>query len=266
MPAQQNYHSPEVDEIMGRIPGWIVRWGIAVIFAIFAGIIVMSGFISAPQTVTGEITLSSDNPAVQLSANASGRLTWLHNSTDSDSSISEETPIAYIGKYADYERVMRMETDVRGGEKRIAWPMTDSLQDELARRLIIAPISGRLMVTAGQYVQKGEPVAMIVPEGAAKVVGRMQVTAGYDQIRPGMKVWVRLSTPAVDKDRKLQGTVNRIMPLAGSDSDLVYVDFPDVAISLSGLLQVHQGQGEAEVVVRERSLLRKLIPWDAAAF
>ena len=28
-------YSDEVQEIMGRIPGWVVRWGISVIFSIF---------------------------------------------------------------------------------------------------------------------------------------------------------------------------------------------------------------------------------------
>ena len=28
-------YSDEVQEIMGRIPGWVVRWGLSVIFSIF---------------------------------------------------------------------------------------------------------------------------------------------------------------------------------------------------------------------------------------
>lgn len=47
----ENYYSDEVQEIMGRIPPWIVRWGITAIFVIFAAILVGSYFIRYPETV-----------------------------------------------------------------------------------------------------------------------------------------------------------------------------------------------------------------------
>ena len=31
-----NFHSEEAQEIMGRAPSWVVRWGITVIFVILA--------------------------------------------------------------------------------------------------------------------------------------------------------------------------------------------------------------------------------------
>ncbi|MBR6182956.1 MAG: HlyD family efflux transporter periplasmic adaptor subunit [Bacteroidales bacterium] len=74
---QQGYstfHSEEVQEIMGRKPAWILRWGITVIFSIIAGILVGCYLIKYPETVAAEITLTSDCPPSDLAAKVSGTL------------------------------------------------------------------------------------------------------------------------------------------------------------------------------------------------
>lgn len=299
IPERSDFHSPEVDEIMGRMPHWILRWGITVIFTIFAGIIVMSCFISASRTVAGEIMLSSDNPSVQLSANASGRVILLHE--PAAASVSEGTPIACIGKYADYERVGRAESYLRQSYGTpagsvIGWPRIDSLPDDLRNRytafrlaygtvlfersreeletgirswktkyLISAPVSGVITVTAGRYVREGEPVAWITPEGSAGIAGRMQVAAGYERIRPGMKVWIRIPVTETDRDRKQQGIVSRVVPIADTESELVYVEFPDgIPQRWYSLLQMRTLHGTAEIVVKQTSLFRKFMPFNSS--
>jgi hypothetical protein len=51
-----SFHSEEVQEIMGRQPSWILRWGITVIFGLAAAIILGCYFIKYPQTVSADIT------------------------------------------------------------------------------------------------------------------------------------------------------------------------------------------------------------------
>ena len=266
--------------------------GVVVIFTVFAGIIMMACFISAPQTVTGEIMLSSDNPSVQLSAHASGKLNLLL--TPDDTLICEGRHIACVGKYADYERVMRAESHWRQSYTRPSadYPRIDSLPDDIqnpytafrlaqgtvlfepgrealaaalrawkAEYLLSAPVSGRLTGTAGRYVREGEPVARIIPEGEAGTIGRMQVTAGYDRIRPAIIVGVRIPVTEADKDRKRQGVVLRCVPLAGTESELVYIDFPEgLPESWHTILQIRPLHGTAEIVVKQHSLFQKFMP------
>ena len=40
-------YSDEVQEIMGRIPGWVVRWGLSVIFSIFIVLLGVTYFFKA---------------------------------------------------------------------------------------------------------------------------------------------------------------------------------------------------------------------------
>lgn len=293
---KSDFHSPEVDEIMGRLPSWILRWGITVLFVIFGGIITMSWFISAPQSVVGEIMLSSDNPSVQLSAGTSGKLILLHDS--SDSSILEGMPIACIGKYADYERVLRVDSCLQQSYNNSAstitdWPRIDSLPDELrnqynafrltyrtvlfdrsreelesgirtwkTKHLLTAPISGILIVTAGSYVRVNEPVAQIMPEGETGIIGRMQVSAGYDQIQPGMNVWIQIPVMETDKDIKQQGIISRVVPLADTEDDLIYVDITDdIPNRWHTLLRMRSLYGTAEIVIKEGSLFQKFLPF-----
>lgn len=281
---------------MGRIPGKIVRWGMVVIFLIFAGIVGASCFITSPEKVVGTVLLTTDNPPVELVASASGKLILLHD--PAEPSVLEGTPVACIGKYTDYERIIRLESYLRqsygvpvGSET--GWPRLDSLPEELmsqyaafrlsegtsqfdrdrealaagirawkALYLIVAPVAGRLAVTAGRYVHQGEPVGLILSFELPQIIGRMQVTAGYDRIQSGQTVQVRIDALPAGSHEQISGVVERIVPLADTESDLVYLSFPnDLPLKYRTILQTRQLRGTAEIIVSEKSLFRKFMPF-----
>jgi multidrug efflux pump subunit AcrA (membrane-fusion protein) len=53
----QTHYSPEVQEILGSIPSWIIRWGIALLFVILSSFVLLSYFISFPLSVDLPITI-----------------------------------------------------------------------------------------------------------------------------------------------------------------------------------------------------------------
>lgn len=58
-------HSEPVQEILGAIPAWITRWGITIIFALLAIIILGSCLIDYPQTLSAPIlVMVSENGSV----------------------------------------------------------------------------------------------------------------------------------------------------------------------------------------------------------
>ena len=67
-------HSREADEIFGRLPSWIIRWGITVIAGILAVLILACCLIKYPETVSSTIVLTSDNPPSDLRSRFSGIL------------------------------------------------------------------------------------------------------------------------------------------------------------------------------------------------
>lgn len=74
MPLNEREYSQQSAEIFGKMPHWIVRWGITVIFIIFGGLIVGSCIMKFPQIVTAPIVITTINPPADLIAKTTGRI------------------------------------------------------------------------------------------------------------------------------------------------------------------------------------------------
>lgn len=101
------FHSDEVQEIMGRKPAWILRWGITVLLAIAAGIVLGCYFIKYPQTVSAEITLTSDYPPSDLAARVTGILDSV--CVSNGDKVAPGQLLALVASAARYEDVILVE-------------------------------------------------------------------------------------------------------------------------------------------------------------
>ena len=70
--------SEEVQEVMGQIPAWIVRWGITLLFIVVLALLVGSYFFKYPDVITTEMTLTSRHPVAQIVARTSGKISKLY--------------------------------------------------------------------------------------------------------------------------------------------------------------------------------------------
>ena len=66
--------SEEVQEVMGAIPAWILRWGITVLFLVVMAIVTGSIFFKYPDVIISEMTLTGRYPVAQVVARASGKI------------------------------------------------------------------------------------------------------------------------------------------------------------------------------------------------
>lgn len=66
--------SEAVQEILGRPPKWIIRWGITVILIIIAGIFIGSYFVKYPEVIASTIEVSTENLPAHLVARSSGKI------------------------------------------------------------------------------------------------------------------------------------------------------------------------------------------------
>lgn len=55
--------SEEVQEVMGQVPAWIVRWGIRLLFLVVVTLLVGSCFFKYPDVITADMTLTGQHPA-----------------------------------------------------------------------------------------------------------------------------------------------------------------------------------------------------------
>ena len=67
-------HSAEMQEIIGRMPHWLISWGISLIFVVIAILLAGSWFFTYPDVITATITLTTQNPPVAIVSPAGGRL------------------------------------------------------------------------------------------------------------------------------------------------------------------------------------------------
>lgn len=72
--SQIDIRSEEVQEIMGHVPSWILRWGIVVMAGLLALFLVISCFFKMPQSLTARVQLTTSTPPMELHAYSEGQL------------------------------------------------------------------------------------------------------------------------------------------------------------------------------------------------
>lgn len=98
--------SEEVQEILGFIPHWIIRWGIAVIF--FTIVIVFTGsyFFKYPDIISSRIVVTSENMPASIVARANGKIKQLF--VTDNQQVDKEHYLAIIENPADHEDVFEL--------------------------------------------------------------------------------------------------------------------------------------------------------------
>ena len=74
MPAPQIYiRTEEIDEILGKTPNSIIRWGVTVILVVVMVLLTGSWFFKYPDKVTGEIEITTRNPPAVVVSRSTGK-------------------------------------------------------------------------------------------------------------------------------------------------------------------------------------------------
>jgi HlyD family secretion protein len=102
--------SEEVQEIMGRMPSWIIRWGILVVGCIVIGLFIGSNFIKYPDRVNANISITSDNPPVKIVAPNTGRIQQLL--VKQNDTISQNDILLILENQAIYEDVVALKNEL----------------------------------------------------------------------------------------------------------------------------------------------------------
>ena len=110
--------SEEVQDILTRVPHWMLRWGTVLIFAIILMLCFVSWFVKYPDIVSTEIVITTAIPPEKLVARTSGRIETIL--VQDKSTVKENTPLAIIQNSADYKNVFLLKSileDYSGGNE-----------------------------------------------------------------------------------------------------------------------------------------------------
>ncbi len=67
----------EIQEILGVVPPWVIRWGSLTLAIVFVGLIVGTVWFKYPDRITSQLTLTTLNPPVVMNARQNGRIELL---------------------------------------------------------------------------------------------------------------------------------------------------------------------------------------------
>ncbi len=93
--------SEPVQEILGSIPPWTIRWGITLIFIIIAVILVGSWFFKYPDSIYAEIEIVTQNPPADVISRADGNIEALFVSDQEE--VSKGQYLAVIENPANHK-------------------------------------------------------------------------------------------------------------------------------------------------------------------
>lgn len=110
MPRQTTY-SEELQDIMGRIPGWVIRWGVTMIFLIFLTVVGLSFFVRYPKVIEAPIVLTTINPPADLMAKSTGKIE-IFLVKDNDP-VYKYSVIAILLNTANYRDVLLLEKQLK---------------------------------------------------------------------------------------------------------------------------------------------------------
>ena len=99
-------HSEEIEDVLGRAPAGVIRWGITVIFLILLMILLGSVFFRYPDMIPAAIEVTSENPPAYIESRVSGKLEKLP--VRDKQSVDSGTVLAIIENPASYPDVFML--------------------------------------------------------------------------------------------------------------------------------------------------------------
>ncbi|WP_395077277.1 HlyD family secretion protein [Flavobacterium sp.] len=102
--------SEEVQEILTRVPHWMIRWGSVVVLLILLSLFFVSWLVKYPDVITTQIIITTNIPPEKLVAKVSGKIEVLL--VTDKATIPKNTPLAVIENSANYKDVFLLKTIV----------------------------------------------------------------------------------------------------------------------------------------------------------
>lgn len=119
--------SEEVQEVMSRIPPWILRRGITTLFVIVLSLLIGSWFFKYPDVIRAEITVTSLEPPASIIARSTGKMDKIY--VKNNERVSVNTPLAVIQNPANSNDMLELIQIMRQWE-------SSNYSDEIAKQII----------------------------------------------------------------------------------------------------------------------------------
>lgn len=308
--------SEEVQEVMGQIPPWILRYGISVLFLVLLVLLGGSYWFSYPETLRAEMVLTSFQSPVYVKTGAAGKLAEIY--VQDKQPVRKGDILAVIDNVACVEDVFLLrerlnEWKQSGGKIEYtdrlvlrkmlelgniqstysaflsAWQnyishMQEARLSEMdvfnaiaslmkavseweATYLLVSPFDGIVSFMQPwdkkQPVSEGETLFVITFPGTPVPLARALLPMqSIGRVEVGQRAIIRLSGFSEEEYGILEGRISFISPVPNEEGQYVLeLELPDGLRTSYGktLPLIEAMQGTADIVIRERSLLERLV-------
>lgn len=103
-----NLRSEEVQEILTRVPNWMIRWGSVVVLFIILSLFFISWLIKYPDVISTQIVITTTIPPEKLLAHSTGKIEAIFV-TDKQQ-VAKNTALAVIENAANYKDVFLLKS------------------------------------------------------------------------------------------------------------------------------------------------------------
>ncbi len=101
-------YSDEVQDILGKPPKWLVRYGTTIIFLVIAALLLLSGYVRYPDIVAAPIMITTPDAPAPVVSRSSGKISKLF--VNDGDSVSENAIVGIIENAANETDVFKVET------------------------------------------------------------------------------------------------------------------------------------------------------------
>jgi len=229
--SSANRHTEDMQEIITKVPSWILRWGIMVFFGILLMVVVISIFVRYPDTVKGGLKLASSDISVPVIAASPGRITKL---------------------------LIKQGSTVKKGQL-LANVETSNIPNE--EYPLYAPRDGTVsfvgIVQQGVFLLANQEVFYIHPKNE-QFFGIMEVPSNTNKIKIGQTVLINLRNYPADEYGQLTGTISYMADEPTKNGFFVI----KVTLNTSDLKKQIQLKswmaGDAEIITQDVSIQRRI--------
>ena len=176
----------EIQEIMGRTPNWMLRWGILVIFLIVGALLVGSYFIRLPQTLPIKVYARTDIQSASILAKNNGQIVSIMKSNsaivakgDTILSYSNDTCMGYIT--TSLSGKLSYPNDICVGDKVNAGEVLFYI-DADKKKCQLLSCYGFLSESEAKQVQANMPTSIIVSGNNDKIIAKVKNVASHPNV------------------------------------------------------------------------------------
>ncbi|SHM71840.1 hypothetical protein [Chitinophaga sp. CF418] len=227
--------SNEMEEVVGNIPTWIIRWGITVLFAVAILGLLIANLVRYPDLLHATVLMQSENQP--------GKVTIRR--TDENANFK----FYYLVKSGD--QVVPGDTLLTRYD-----PKTDKSY------YTITPMGGKIYITKG-IDQKNtlDEIIWVVPKSSRAEIKVKYNSKRAGNVKVGQSVKIELSDFPSNEYGFLEGTISSILPVQMDGEHLAYVELNQKKIITSEKKEIPilpVMEGSAEIVLSDRSIFQRI--------